>query len=115
MVVIDSAETDIGAEAPIVPDENMTEENITLDDLDAQNGDDIASYEVETDAESDEAATEAIETEQDVPDPEIESSRSDIDDAFLETARQAKPYRSFRQNRSLPHRRGKSMPSRLIF
>ena len=91
MVVIDSAETDIGAEAPIVPDENMTEENITLDDLDAQNGDDIASYEVETDAESDEAATEAIETEQDVPDPEIESSRSDIDDAFLETARQAIP------------------------
>ena len=91
MVVIDSAETDIGAEAPIVPDENMTEENITLDDLDAQNGDDIASYEVETNAESDEAATEAIETEQDVPDPEIESSRSDIDDAFLETARQAIP------------------------
>lgn len=91
MVVIDSAETDIGAEAPIVPDENMTEENITLDDLDAQKGDDIASYEVETDAESDEAATEAIETEQDVPDPEIESSRSDIDDAFLETARQAIP------------------------
>ncbi len=91
MVVIDSAETDIGAEAPIVPDENMTEENITLDDLDAQNGDDIASYEVETDAESDEVATEAIETEQDVPDPEIESSRSDIDDAFLETARQAIP------------------------
>ena len=91
MVVIDSAETDIGAEAPIVPDENMTEENITLDDLDVQNGDDIASYEVETDAESDEAATEAIETEQDVPDPEIESSRSDIDDAFLETARQAIP------------------------
>ena len=91
MVVIDSAETDIGAEAPIVPDENMTEENITLDDLDAQNGDDIASYEVETNAESDEATTEAIETEQDVPDPEIESSRSDIDDAFLETARQAIP------------------------
>ena len=77
MVVIDSAETDIGAEAPIVPDENMTEENITLDDLDAQNGDDIASNEAETDAESDKA--------------EIESDTSNTDDEFLETIEQTVP------------------------
>ena len=77
MVVIDSAETDIGAEAPIVPDENMTEENITLDDLDAQNGDDIASNKAETDAESDKA--------------EIESDTSNTDDEFLETIEQTVP------------------------
>lgn len=77
MVVIDSAETDIGAEAPIVPDENMTEENITLDDLDAQNGDGIASNEAETDAESDKA--------------EIESDTSNTDEEFLETIEQTVP------------------------
>ena len=77
MVVIDSAETDIGAEAPIVPDENMTEENITLDDLDAQNEDGIASNEAETDAESDKA--------------EIESDTSNTDDEFLETIEQTVP------------------------
>lgn len=90
MVVIDS-ETDIGAEAATVPVEGTASADIAITGFDTQNEDDIASYEVETNAESDEAATEAIDTEQDIADPEVESSGSDIDDAFLETARQAIP------------------------
>ena len=78
MVVIDS-ETDIGAEAATVPVEGTASADIAITGFDTQNEDDIASYEVETNAESDEAATEAIDTEQ------------DIADAFLETARQAIP------------------------
>ena len=78
-----AAEADIGAEASIVPDENITEANVAADGFDIQqDGQDV---------ESDEAEIEAIETEPDIDDPEIESSTSDVDDAFLETIEQAVP------------------------
>ena len=80
MVVIDS-ETDIGAEAATVPVEDTASADIAITGFDTQNEDNIASNEAETAAESDETESEIDE----------ESSGSDIDDAFLETARQAIP------------------------
>ena len=80
MVVIDS-ETDIGAETALIPDENTAELGVAINDFDTRDEDNIASSEAEITAESDETESEIDE----------ESSVPDIDDAFLETARQAIP------------------------
>jgi len=77
MVVIDSAETDIGAEAAAVPVEDTARADIAITGFNTQNEDGIASNEAETDAESDKA--------------EIESDTSNTDDEFLETIEQTVP------------------------
>ena len=77
----DVAETDIGAETALIPDENTAELGVAINDFDTRDEDNIASSEAETAAESDETESEIDE----------ESSVPDDDDMFLETVKQTVP------------------------